>query len=130
MAVTLVKGVDTLTLSPDLQWLDEFTWSPVAQEVRWGTTGTLMVHVGTRQAGRPITLGAAQKDVWMTRSSVDALRAWAALPGQQFALDFNGRAFTVVFDQDGPAIDAEPVVDFSNPEGTDYYHVKFKFIEV
>ena len=54
--ITLARNGVTLDLSDRLIWTDEYAWSPVATEVRWGTTGAVQIHVGTRQAGRPITL--------------------------------------------------------------------------
>ena len=54
--ITLALGATTLELSDRLVWVDEFEWSPVVSAVRWGTTGAQQIHVGVRQAGRPITL--------------------------------------------------------------------------
>ena len=90
--ITLARNGVTLDLSDRLIWTDEYAWSPVATEVRWGTTGAVQIHVGTRQAGRPITLEGRDTKAWITRAVCDQLNAWAALPGAAFELTLRGAA--------------------------------------
>ena len=80
--ITLTLAGTTLELSDRLLWVDEFQWSPVATELRWGTTGAPQIHVGLRQAGRPITLDGRESQAWITRELCDQLNAW----GKKIAL--------------------------------------------
>lgn len=112
MAITL----GALTLPDGLVWSDEDGWSPIAQSTEYGLTGALIVDLGEKQAGRPITLrGAkdgsshtafiARSQVYRGWSSLESIRAalWAA--SAEFVLTLHdGRTFTVIplHGTDGP----------------------------
>lgn len=112
MAITL----GALTLPDGLAWSDEDAWSPIAQSTEYGLTGSLIVDLGEKQAGRPITLrGAkdgnshtafiARSQVYRGWSSLESIRAalWAA--SAEFVLTLHdGRTFTVIplHGTDGP----------------------------
>lgn len=128
----LTDGVTTLTLPGDLQWDDEYAWLPVEQTDEYSVTGALVLDVGERQAGRPITLSGDDSSAWLSRTDVDVLRAWAATPGQALTLTLtDARVFEVAFrHQDAPALDAKPVV-FSAPiVAEDRYFITLKFLEL
>lgn len=126
MPTTLTRGGTTLTL-PDLLWPDEYAWQAVEQRTQFTITGALIVEASAKQAGRPITL---QSGAWFVRSQLETLRAWAALPAQQFTLSYRGVSFDVAFDHSRGALAATAVIDYSDPDGTDYYAVTLRFIEV
>lgn len=131
--ITLTLAAITLQLSDRLLWVDEYQWSPVATEVRWGTTGAPQVHVGLRQAGRPITLDGRESEAWITRELCDQLNAWAALPGATFSLVLRGLARTVIFNHgQSAAFDATPIWKLLDGEHTGemLYRPYFKFMEV
>ena len=131
--ITLTHGGTTLTLPDRLLWVDEYQWSPVATEVRWGTTGAPQLHVGLRKAGRPITLDGRDSEAWIDRTLCDQLEAWAALPGATFTLVLRGQARTVAFDHSqGAAFDATPLWKLLDGEHTGdvLYRPFFKFMEV
>lgn len=110
MAITLTYQGTTRVLSERLLWTDEHAWHPVAMEAERGTRGDHIVWVRPRQAGRPITLEGEASEAWMTRAEIQALQAWAALPGAQFTLHLRGADHTVLFDHtNGPAITAQPL---------------------
>ena len=135
MTISL-KHLDTdvlLPLSDRLVWTNEYAWSPVATETRFGTTGALMVHVGLRQAGRPIELDGRDSQAWLTRAVVAQLHGWAAQPAQQFELLLRGTARAVVFDHaQGSGFDAEPIWRLVDGEHTPdlFYRPTFRFLEV
>jgi len=133
ITLTHIATSQTLELSERLLWTDEFSWSPTAAETRFGTTGALMVHVGQRQAGRPITLDGVESEAWLTRAVVAQLNAWAAQPGARFLLCLRGVDRTVLFDHArAPAFAAQPVIKLQDGEEltTDFYRPTFNFIEI
>lgn len=119
-----------LTLPQDALWTDEFTWQQVEQASQYTTTGALVLDAWAKQAGRPITLRGDVDYAWCQRSTLTTLSAWAAQPGQQFTLLLRGVGRNVVFDHAGGAIDAAPVVPYSDPLPEDPYTLTLKFIEV
>lgn len=79
-------------------WVDEFNWSPVEKALEYSVTGALLVDVGVRQAGRPITLQAEGDAGWIRRDVLQALQALADVPDGTYLLTLaDGREFTVQF---------------------------------
>ena len=125
----------TLALPDDLLWSDEHTWSPVVASVSYLITGALLVQSATRQAGRDITLVGAADMAWVTRSVVNVLRDWAALPldvvSGRFELTLtDGRIFTVAFRHADGAIEAEPVTGFPARNDNDFYRITLKLMQI
>ena len=119
-----------LDLPPDALWADEFAWQQVEQASQYTTTGALVLDAWAKQAGRPITLRGDVDYAWCQRSTLTTLSAWAAQPGQQFSLLLRGIGRNVVFDHASGAIEAAPVVPYSDPLPEDPYTLTLKFIEV
>lgn len=102
-----------VTLPDDLQWTDEYAWSPVARTSAYSLTGALLIEEATKQAGRSITLGGDH--AWLHLATLTALRALAATAGWTGTLVLaDARSFAVAFRDDG--ITAEPVI-FEAPSG-------------
>ena len=125
----------TLALPDDLLWSDEYVWSPVVSSVSYLITGALLVQSATRQAGRDITLVGAADMAWVTRSVVNLLREWAALPLDsatgRFELTLtDGRVFTVAFRHADGAIEAEPVTGFPARNDNDFYRITLKLMQI
>lgn len=131
MATTLVYGAGptTITLSDDLFWSDEYLWRAVEQRKTYSLTGALLLESKLKLAGQPITLVGNESAAWITRTVLDTLQTAARIAGQQFTLTYRGTAYTVLFDHENGAIDAQPVVDFSDPIGADFYVVTLRFIK-
>lgn len=130
--ILISDGTATLTLPGDLLWTDENSWHPVEQATERTITGALIVSVAARAKGRPITL-APEDDgsAWMTRSTLEALRNLAAAPGKVMTLTLRGVSYSVMFrHHDGAAVDASPVVHFSDVEPGDYYRATLRLMEV
>lgn len=119
----------SVSLPSDLVWTDEFTWPTVVRKTEYALTGALIVDVGQRQAGRPITL-AGDAGTWVPRATVDALRVLACeVPGQFVLALADGRSFNVVFAPEA-AIAAAPLYPIADP-GADFpYVITIKLIEV
>lgn len=132
MTITLSDGAITLALDPDLLWEDEFVWAPVVQAVEYSVTGALVVDVGRRQTGRPVTLRAEDDSSgWMTRADMAQLQAWADVEGQQLTLMLRGAARTVLFrHHDGGPFEARPVVHFADPAPTDWVIATLRLITI
>ena len=131
--ITLNYNGTTLELSDRLIWTDEYSWSAVVSANRYTTNGSLVVHVGKRQAGRPITLNGRETEAWITREVCDQVRAWRDLAGAQFQLVVRGVARTVRFDtSEGSGFEADPVWKLNDSEHTPevLYRPFFKFLEV
>ena len=128
MSITLAYDGTTLDLTERLLWTDEYDWSPVAIAERWGTTGALMLHVGQRQAGRPITLDGRDSRAWLPRAQCERLKVWEALPGAEFELVVRGQARTVLLLE----MTADPIWRLEDGEHTpDLFYVPFfRFLEV
>jgi hypothetical protein len=128
MSITL----DDIILPPDLHWDDEFDWTPVAQAVDYTLAGALEIQVGTRLAGRPITLVGGEGKAWTTRATVLLLQAKAALPGEEMTLTLNdARTFTVAFRHgDGQPVEARPIIPYNTPAAGDYYALTLRLMEV
>lgn len=105
------QTLGSVVLPDGLVWVDEFDWAPVERAVEYSTTGSLLVDVGTRAAGRPITLQADANAGWrgMTRTKVQSLQSLAADAQATHRLTLaDSRAFTVMFAPDNP-VAARPV---------------------
>jgi hypothetical protein len=134
MSITLQYGANVLPLDDDLLWVDEYQYSPVEASVDVSLTGALIEQVDgdASRPGRPITLQPPDDNsAWMIREDIDQLQAWGAIAGAQFTLTLRGVARQVKFrHQEKPAVDAKPVVPFSDPLPSDYYLATLKFMEV
>ena len=132
--ITLTDGVDSIILHSDYQWIDEHDWHLVEQSVERGLTGALIVQLGTRLAGRPITLQPEDDSAsWMRYSTLAVLRAWANLPGKQFSATIRGVARQVIFRHQDGAIGATPVTHHGSdgaPLADDWYRVTLRLMEV
>lgn len=115
---------------PDLSWLDEYDWSPVAVDTQYSLTGALIVQSGTRQAGRPITLEGGRDYAWATRNTVNLLRAKLEQPFAPMTLTLaDGRSFQVIWAGAEP-IKARPIVSRAAFDSTDFYSLTLSLMTV
>lgn len=132
MSITLQYTTTTLDLPEDLFWNDENSWHPVEQAVQRSITGALIVSSAARQAGRPITLAPEDdRSAWMDRAMLETLRSWAAVPGRTMALTLRGVTRNVIFrHHDGVAVEARPLIHYSDVQPDDFYLVTLRFMEI
>lgn len=121
--------LDAITLPDDLLWIDEYAHTPVKQTVSTAVDGTLIIEAATQTKGRPITLQGGADYGWVTRTVLEQVRAKQYQAGLQMTLVVRGNYYNVLFAQPG-GIEAKPVIDYNNPDGTDVYTVTLKFFEV
>jgi len=127
MAITL----GSITLPEDIEWVDEYKWSPTVETNTYTLTGSLVIETATRQAGRPITLSSGDS-TWILRSGLKSLKTLADTAGSTMTLTLNdARTFHVAFRHvDAPAIDAKPITWVKDYTDTWPYTITIKLIEV
>lgn len=126
-------GGASVDFSDDLTWSDEYEFHPVSQTAQRTITGALIISSLGTTGGRPITLSPDDEGPWLARSTVDALRSLAAVPGQQLTLTLRGQTYQVIFrhqDTSGVAVDAQPVIPFNAPVDADWYTVTLRLMEL
>lgn len=132
MSITLTYNGTTAHLSDRLQWTNEYDWSPVDQATGYSTRGALLVDVGLKLAGQPITLEGTDTNAWISRALCSTLQAWAALPGIQLDLVLRGETHQVIFDHGKGGFSAQPIWKLLDGEITPelMYRPTFKFLKV
>ena len=132
MTITLTYNGTTAHLSDRLQWTNEYDWSPVDQATGYSTRGALLVDVGLKLAGQPITLDGTSTNTWISRALCDTLQAWAALPGIELALVLRGTTHAVIFDHAQGGFAAQPIWRLADGEITPelFYRPTFRFLKV
>lgn len=128
LPITLSDGTDTLNLPSDLEWRDEFGWTPVEHSTEYSLAGNLIVHEGSRQDGRPITLFGGRTAAWISRSDLEKLYAMASVPEKEFTLILWDRPFNVMFRR--PPIEVEPIRRLANPGPDHKYAVTINLMEI
>lgn len=127
MATTLTYSGTTYTLPTDALWPDEFDWNPVEATNTYSAAGALLIDSGVRLAGRPITL----RCEWITRTLALQLQAWAWLPAATLTLSYRGTSYTVRFNHSrGNPLEVTPVVEYGDPDGSDYVDATLYLITV
>jgi hypothetical protein len=126
-AITLVNGVDTITLPADMEWTDRRSRNVVAQSREIAANGAQIIEEFQQIGGYPVTLVAGGRgDTWVDQDTVDALMAWADAPlTAPMTLVYNdGTVVPVRFRYDGntPAVDAAPVTDKIFPRDGTFGH--------
>lgn len=115
-------SLDTLDLTSDLLWIDEYAWSPIEQQEDIMVDGSVVVQASSQQTGRLISLVGGDTFGYVKRSVVDSLKVLADAPEQQMLLTLNdARTFNVVFT--GERYTANSVADNNNPDQDFYYTI-------
>lgn len=97
---TLTDGTTTVTLPDSMQWVDEFDFSPVTQDIQRTIGGGFIVQEGTLSYGQPITLQGGE-NVWTTRQVLKQIQTLASVPNKALVLTLaDGRTFDVIFRRD------------------------------
>jgi len=124
--------LDDIELPDDLEWTDEFSWSPVEQSTQYGATGSLFIQESTKQAGRTITLRGEPDMCWVERQTVLALQALRNQTDKVMTLVLSDdRTFSVRFVQSATPIDVAPVQKGAFFDNKNYYKInEIKLMEV
>ena len=131
MAKSLAVGATVVALPEDLLWSDEHDWSAVDQVSERSITGALVVNAGLKVGGRPITLQSPDEgSAWITGAALAQLKAWAQLPLQNMTLVLGATTRTVMYRHEDGALQAFPVVDYSDIGPDDYYTITLRLTDV
>ena len=122
----------TIPLPDDLEWVDEFEWTPVEDSIDTALSGSLVIQTGTRPKGRPITLtGTNDNTAWITRAVLEDVKALADSNPSSVALDYHGRIFNVRFRYSDKPYSARPVMFRSGePADDDRYTIIIRLMEI
>lgn len=106
----LSDGSTPVTLPDDLEWVDEFAWSSVKQDIQPTIGGGMVISESVVSKGRPITLTSGEQ-VWTNKSIVDILVTLINTVDKTYTLTLPDlREFTVAFNREsGSPITATPV---------------------
>ena len=97
---TLTDGTTTVTLPDSMQWVDEFDFSPVTQDIQRTIGGGFIVQEGALSYGQPVTLQGGE-NVWTTREVIKQIQTLASVPNKALVLTLaDGRTFNVIFRRD------------------------------
>lgn len=131
MKLTHPNG-ESVVLSHDFLWTDEFAWSDLAQTAPERTlSGSQIIQQGVKKAGRPITLEPADSNMaWTRRDVVETLQRWAMLPETKFTLTLPQGTFSVIFDNSQTAVSAKLVIGFGSLNADDDFLLTLKFLTV
>jgi hypothetical protein len=124
--------LDGITLPDGLIWVDQYSWTPVAQNVSVSLAGVMLLQEAVQAGGRPITLEGGDDQSWATRAAIDALYAMAMTADKVMSLDLGiDGIHQVVWRRDQPPIAAEPVLRTVGPTGDTIYAVMaLRFMEI
>jgi len=107
----------SVTLPPDLQWSDEFSWVALGVTAKTTLTGAEIVQSGSLQAGRPITLQGGTDFAWLDYATVEALRTLASAAGATYTLTLaDARTYQVRFRCEETPVEGAPVVHRVSPD--------------
>lgn len=124
-----------IELDDELYPSDEHEWSSLVSSTKYALDGTMIVEQSIRRAGKPYTMQAPSDMGFLTRSTVNALKAERDKLGATFWLDYRAdgavKRTKVIFDTTGDdAVTAKPLKDFISPSLDDLFIVTLKFLEI
>lgn len=133
-------------LPKDLEWIDEFSWSPMYQEISNSITGSIFINEHKQLDGRFITLEGKDDMGWILRPIADTLLNMRNEEGLIMKLQFvsayydeiNGWVFgstyidkSVMFRHNDTPIEFESVKRFDNFENDSWFKIRnIKLMEV
>ena len=124
--------LDELTLPSDLEWENEFNWTPVVRQQNYAKDGALWVIDSKKKAGRPIHFRGEELTCCIKRFEMLQLQGLLDVPDKIMTLTLSdSRQFSVMFDHKSGALGAEQVIKHGYYSDDDYYQINFiRFIEV
>ena len=104
-----MNSLNGVLLDEELVWLDEWSWTPMAQTVAFAVTGDLIAQHGLKRGGRPLTLvGRLQQPQLATLFELLLVTA-------PMTLLLFGRTFRVCWRHNDGPIQTTPDYEVANP---------------
>lgn len=128
----LTNGTISVNLPDDLEWVDEFEYEAVSQDVQPLIGGGMVIQESTLLAGRPITLSGGS-GVWALKSELLKVKDLQNIPDVSMTLTLpDARVFTVMFRRsEPPTFTARPVHRQTVTTGdTMFENITLKLMEV
>lgn len=122
-------ALDSINLPADLLWADEFEWTPTESASEYSVDGALIIDVGTKRAGRPITLEADDDRAWIDRTTLQALHALTTPANRVMTLALRGATYGVVWRPGVDPINATPIFPVV-PSPDLFYVVTLRLTEI
>ena len=124
MAITLAG----IQLHKDMEWQDEFSWSPTSQTSTVTLDGSVVFEESTQQSGRFITLFGGDDACWTPRSTIKQLHALLSQPGTLRELNYHGDIYNVLFRHAETPIEAKQVQRIKDPGDEHLYTLTLKLV--
>ncbi|ANP79312.1 hypothetical protein A134_23140 [Vibrio crassostreae 9CS106] len=118
----------SVEFTDDLEWVDELSYTPVAQSYETSVMGSLLVQEGMLTAGRPVTL-VGGGDVWVDYKTVKALREMLTKTGLKLTL-VSGDVISVKFRHQDTPIEAMPIQRRRSYDDTAKFTLTLRFMEL
>lgn len=128
----LNDGTTTITIDDDLEWVDEFSFIPVTQDVQRTIGGNQVIQEAALVKGRPITLSGGES-VWMPKKVLKDLQTMMSQVGVVMTLTMpNSDTYKVIFRHgEGDVISGKPVHRQTvTSDDTMYHNVTLKLMEI
>ena len=96
--------LDGIQIDDDLEWTDEFEWSPREASAERSITGAMIIEPGPAlDTGRPVTLQGSQERAWHDRATVESLMTKTESTAPMALTLWDGRQLQVGWRwEDGP----------------------------
>lgn len=129
--LTLFDGdATTITLPDSMEWVDEYDWTDVKQDIQPTVGGSLVVSESVVSAGRPITLVSGD-NVWITKDVIDALLALVNTVDKTYTLTLpDARTFTVMVNRGSLPLVAKPIFRRITQANDAYYTLTLRLMEI
>jgi hypothetical protein len=106
-----MRSLGGVEFPESVQWLDQYQFSPVAQEQDQTLGGQAVVYSMALTNGRPVTIELEDNETWADQDFVDSIMAMASQAGAVFTFIWdNDETFNVMFrHHDPPAVAFSPI---------------------
>lgn len=129
MTITLSEDGITIDLK-DIEWVNEYSESPVVQAVEWSLSGASIIDCAVKQSGLSIVLAGSESRAWLSTADADQIRTWRDIPAKQMNLLLRGVVRRVVFDHRATAFEARPLFDVSDAPADWPHAISLRFLTV
>jgi len=109
-----IISLDGIVLPEVLMWTDEFSWSPVKQDIKYSTTGAIFIQEHLKIGGRPITLKNEDYVAYIDQSTATSLFNKQQQAGLVMDLTINSTTMEVIFRQNDYPLQITKLTDDSD----------------